>query len=170
MPVDIVAVLAGLVLISGINAASFSLRGLAGDAMFLLAGSFWSGFGILLRKHRLDPLLASAVIAVSALITFLPVYLWQTGGAGLLARAPRVLLIEALVQGIVAGIGTLLSYAAMVRLLGPARAAIFPALAPGLAALLAWPVLGLVPGPMEVLGLSTVIAGLVWAVTGQRRA
>jgi len=30
----------------------------------------------------------------------------------------------------------------MVSLLGPARAAVFPALAPGIAALMAWPVLG----------------------------
>jgi drug/metabolite transporter (DMT)-like permease len=163
-------VLVGLVLISGVSAASFSLRGLVGDAMFLVAGTFWSGFGILLRKHRLDPLLASAVIAFSALVTFVPVYLWQTGGAGLLALDTPVLLIEALVQGIIAGVGTLLSYAAMVKILGPSRAAIFPALAPGLAALLAWPVLGLVPGPVELLGLGTVIAGLLWAVSGKRTA
>lgn len=163
-------VLGGLVLISGINAASFSLQGLVGDAMFLVAGTFWSGFGILLRKYKLDPVLATAVIAFSALVTFVPVYLWQTGGAGLLALDREVLLVEAVVQGLVAGVGTLLSYAAMVRILGPSRAAIFPALAPGLAALIAWPVLGLVPGPLELLGLATVMAGLLWAVSGKRRA
>jgi drug/metabolite transporter (DMT)-like permease len=54
----------------------------------------------------------------------------------------------------------------MVAILGPSRAAIFPALAPGLAALLAWPVLGQIPGIIELLGLATIIAGLVWAVTG----
>ncbi len=163
-------VLVGLVLVSGINAASFSLGGLGGDAMFLIAGTFWSGFGILLRKHRLDPVLATAVIAFSALVTFVPVYLWQTGGAGLLALDIDVLLTEALVQGVVAGVGTLLTYAAMVRILGPARAAIFPALAPGLAALIAWPVLGMVPGPVELVGLATVIAGLLWAVSARRPA
>jgi len=163
-------VLMGLVLISGINAASFSLQSLVGDAMFLVAGTFWSGFGILLRKHRLDPVLATAVIAFSALVTFVPVYLWQTGGAGLLALDRQVLMTEALVQGVVAGVGTLLSYAAMVRILGPSRAAIFPALAPGLAALIAWPVLGLVPGPLELLGLATVMAGLLWAISGKRTA
>ncbi len=163
-------VLVGLVLISGISAASFSPEGLVGDAMFLVAGTFWSGFGILLRKHRLDPLLASAVIAFSALVTFVPVYLWQTGGAGLLALAPHVLLTEALVQGVIAGVGTLLTYAAMVKILGPSRAAIFPALAPGLAALIAWPVLDVVPGPVELAGLATVILGLLWAVSGKRVA
>lgn len=163
-------VLGGLVLVSGIRADSFTAAGALGDAMFILAGTLWAGFGILLRKYRLDPLLATAVIAFSALVTFVPAYLWATGGAGLFALDARVLLVEVLVQGVVAGAGTLLTYATMVRILGPARAAIFPALAPGLAALLAWPVLSHLPGPAELAGLLTVIAGLIWAVTGQARA
>lgn len=162
-------VLGGLVLISGIRADSFTATGMVGDAMFILAGTLWAGFGILLRWHRLDPVLATAVIAFSALATFIPVYLWTTGGAALLALDTRVLLVEILVQGVIAGAGTLFTYATMVKILGPARAAIFPALAPGLAALLAWPVLSLVPGPAELAGLLAVIAGLIWAVTGQQR-
>jgi drug/metabolite transporter (DMT)-like permease len=79
----------------------------------------------------------------------------------------RVLLVEVLVQGVIAGAGTLFTYASMVRILGPARAAIFPALAPGLATLLAWPVLAHMPGPAELAGLIAVIVGLIWAVTGQ---
>lgn len=162
-------VLGGLVLVSGIRADSFTATGALGDAMFILAGTLWAGFGILLRKHRLDPLLATAVIAFSALVTFVPAYLWATGGAGLLALDAQVLLVEVLVQGVIAGAGTLLTYATIVRILGPARAAIFPALAPGLAALLAWPVLAHLPGPAELAGLLTVIAGLIWAVTGHAR-
>jgi drug/metabolite transporter (DMT)-like permease len=162
----IVAVLGGLVLISGIRADSFTLAGFGGDAMFILAGTLWAGFGIVLRKYRLDPLLATAVIAFSALVTFVPVYLWQTGGAGLFALAPKVLVVEAVVQGLIAGTGTLYTYAKMVSILGPSRAAIFPALAPGLAAIMAWPVLGLIPGGSELAGLVIVIGGLLWAVTG----
>jgi drug/metabolite transporter (DMT)-like permease len=161
-------VLVGLILISGLNAASFTGRGLIGDAMFVAAGTIWAGFGILLRKHRLDPLLATAVIAVSALLTYVPVYFWTTGAAGLMQLPSNVLMVEAVVQGVIAGTGTLFTYAKMVAILGPSRAAIFPALAPGLAALLAWPVLGQVPGPAELLGLLTVISGLIWAVTPPR--
>lgn len=166
----IAVVLVGLVLVSGIRADSFSASGLIGDAMFILAGTLWAGFGILLRKHRLDPVLATAVIAVSALVSFMPVYLWTTGGAGLAGLSLPVLVIEAVVQGIVAGAGTLFTYGKMVSILGPARASIFPALAPGFAALLAWPVLGLLPGPVELAGLVAVIAGLLWAVTPPRGA
>jgi drug/metabolite transporter (DMT)-like permease len=166
----IAVVLAGLVLLSGVEASSFTGRAALGDAMFIAAGTLWAGFGILLRQHRLDPLLATAVVSFSALITYVPVYLLATGGARLLAATPAVLWIEVLVQGLIAGAGTLFTYAKMVALLGPSRAAIFPALAPGLAALMAWPVLGHVPTAAETAGLVIVMAGLVLAVTsGLRR-
>lgn len=161
----IAVVLAGLVLVSGMDMASLSWRASVGDAMFLAAGTLWAGFGIVLRKHRLDPLLATAVIAISALLTYVPAYLLLTGGSRLLDAAPHVLWIEVLVQGVIAGAGTLYTYSKMVSLLGAARAAVFPALAPGLAALMAWPVLGHVPGTLEALGLLLVMAGLLVAVT-----
>ena len=161
----ITVVLIGLVLVSGVDAASLTLRAAVGDAMFLLAGTLWAGFGIVLRKHRLDPLLATSVISFSALLTYVPAYLFFTGGEGLMACEPTVFWIEVLIQGVIAGAGTLYTYSKMVSLLGPSRAAVFPALAPGLAAMLAWPVLGHVPATFETLGLLLVMAGLLVAVT-----
>lgn len=161
----IAVVLTGLVLVSGVEASSLTLRASIGDAMFLAAGTLWAGFGIVLRKHRLDPLLATAVISISALFTYVPAYFWFTGGQGLVLAAPFVFWTEVLVQGVIAGAGTLYTYSKMVSLLGPSRAAVFPALAPGLAALMAWPVLGHVPAPMETMGLLLVMTGLIVAVT-----
>jgi drug/metabolite transporter (DMT)-like permease len=153
------------VLLSGVEASSFTARAVLGDAMFIAAGSLWAGFGIVLRRHRLDPLLATAVVSFSALLTYVPLYLVFTGGARLLAAAPAVLWTEVLVQGVIAGAGTLFTYAKMVSLLGPSRAAVFPALAPGLAALMAWPLLGHVPTAAEAAGLFVAMAGLLIAVT-----
>jgi len=161
----IAVVLTGLVLVSGVEASSLTLRASIGDAMFLAAGTLWAGFGIVLRKHRLDPLLATSVISISALFTYVPAYFWFTGGQGLVLAAPFVFWTEVLVQGVIAGAGTLYTYSKMVSLLGPSRAAVFPALAPGLAALMAWPVLGHVPEPMETMGLVLVMTGLIVAVT-----
>ena len=161
----IAVVLLGLVLVSGVEASSFTLRAAIGDAMFLAAGTLWAGFGIVLRKHRLDPLLATAVISFSALVTYVPGYLYFTGGSGLMSAAPEVVWIEVLIQGVIAGAGTLYAYAKMVAMLGPSRAAVFPALAPGLAALMAWPVLHHVPATLETIGLIIVILGLIVAVT-----
>lgn len=163
--IGIAIVLAGLVVLSGLDAASFTWRSLAGDALFIVAGTLWAGFGIVLRRNRLDPLLATAVISFFALAIYVPAYLAQTGAARLAAADIGLLAIEVLVQGVIAGVGTLYSYARMVSLLGPARAAVFPALAPGLAALMAWPVLGHVPSGPESLGLGLAIFGLLVSVT-----
>ena len=158
-------VLIGLVLVSGVDAASFTARAALGDLMFLAAGTLWAGFGIVLRQHRLDPLLATAVVSLSALLTYVPVYFVSVGVERLLVVMPQVFWTEMLVQGVIAGAGTLFTYAKMVSLLGPGRAAVFPALAPGLAALMAWPVLGHVPTGAEAAGLVVAMAGLVLAVT-----
>lgn len=161
----IVIVLLGLVMLSGVSGSDFTGRALLGDLMFIAAGTLWAGFGITLRRHQLDPLLATAVISFSALISYVPIYLLLGGGVRLLTNTPRVLMIEVLVQGLIAGVGTLYTYAKMVSLLGAARAAVFPALAPGLAALMAWPVLGHLPTLPETLGLSIAMVGLLVAVT-----
>ncbi len=168
--VGIAVVLGGLVLLSGVDASSFTLRAALGDAMFLAAGTLWAGFGIVLRKNKLDPLLATAVVSFSALVTYVPVYLYVTGGQRLMEIAPSIFWIEVLVQGVIAGAGTLYTYAKMVSLLGPARAAVFPALAPGLAALMAWPVLGHMPSAAEAVGLLVAMSGLLIAVTAGKRA
>jgi drug/metabolite transporter (DMT)-like permease len=161
----IAVVLIGLVLVSGVNASSLTLRASLGDAMFFVAGTLWAGFGIVSRKHRLDPLLATSVISISALFTYVPAYFWFIGASHLMNADLNVLLVEVVVQGVIAGVGTLYTYSKLVSLLGPSRAAVFPALAPGLAALMAWPVLGHVPVTMEAIGLLLVMVGLIVAVT-----
>jgi len=164
----ITIVLLGLVVLSGVTATAFTGLTLLGDLMFIAAGTLWAGFGIVLRRHQLNPLLATAVISFSALVTYVPAYLLLGGTARLMATPHRVLLVEVLVQGLIAGAGTLYSYAKMVSLLGAARAAVFPALAPGLAALMAWPVLGRLPNLAEGLGLFIAMLGLLIAVTQTR--
>jgi drug/metabolite transporter (DMT)-like permease len=67
-----------------------------------------------------------------------------------------------------AGAGTLYTYSKIVALLGPARAAVFPALAPGIAAILAWPVPGHVPTGIEAAGLLIAVTGLLITVTAGR--
>lgn len=163
-------VLFGLVCVSGMDTGSFTARAALGDVMFLVAGTLWAGFGIVLRKHKLDPLLATAVVSLSALLTYVPVYFVSIGPARLMGVAPHVLWTEALVQGVVAGVGTLLAYAKAVSLLGPGRASIFPALAPGLAALIGWPILGHAPAGAESAGLVLVMVGLVVAVTASAKS
>ena len=160
-------VITGLVVLSGLELHSLQGRALWGDVLFIAAGTLWAGFGIVMRKHKLDPLLATAIVSFVALVTFVPIYLATTGIHRLIATAPSVLATEAVVQGLIAGAGTLYTYSKMVSLLGPARAAVFPALAPGIAAFLAWPVLGHVPTSLEATGLLIAVAGLLITVTAR---
>lgn len=162
-------VVSGLVVLSGVSLASLTPQALLGDLMFIAAGTLWAGFGIVSRQHKLPPLLATAVVSFFALVTYVPAYFAFVGADRLLAAAPQVLAVEVLVQGLIAGAGTLYTYSRMVALLGPARAAVFPALAPGIAALMAWPLLGHVPTGVELLGMSMAMAGLVITVTVSRR-
>ena len=164
----IAVVVTGLVVLSGLSLNSMTPQAMLGDLMFIAAGTLWAGFGIVSRKHRLPPLLATAVISVFALLTYVPAYFALVGADRLLAAAPQVLAVEVLVQGLIAGAGTLYTYSRMVALLGPARAAVFPALAPGIAALMAWQVLGHVPTGVELLGMLLAMAGLVISVTTSR--
>ena len=68
-------------------------------------------------------------------------------------------------QGVLAGTGTAYTYAKTVQYLGAARAAIFPALVPGFATLMGWPVLGHIPTLAEAIGLTLAIVGLLVTVT-----
>lgn len=163
--IGIAIVISGLVVLAGLNAASVQGNALIGDLLFIAAGTMWAGFGILLRKHKLNPVLATAVISFAALLTYVPLYMVLTGAKTLQAASLPTVLTQVLVQGVIAGGGTLYTYGKMVSLLGPARAAIFPALAPGIAALLAWPVLGHLPSGAELTGLALAIAGLIISVT-----
>ena len=163
--VGVAVVVAGLVVLSGLDIRSLAGRALWGDALFIGAGTLWAGFSIVMRKRRLDPLLATAVISFFALVTYVPIYLATVGIHRLLAVASAVLWTEVVVQGLIAGAGTLYTYSKMVALLGPARAAVFPALAPGIAAFLAWPVLGHEPTGIESAGLAIAVTGLLITVT-----
>jgi drug/metabolite transporter (DMT)-like permease len=158
-------VIVGLLTLSGVSYASLTGRASIGDVLFIAAGSMWAGFGVVMRKFRLDPILATTVAGVFGLATYVPFYL-ATEGIDRLAHAGGSLLaIEVWVQGVLAGTGTVYTYARAVQCLGAARAAIFPALVPGFATLMGWPVLGHVPTLTEAIGLTLAIIGLLVTVT-----
>jgi drug/metabolite transporter (DMT)-like permease len=158
-------VIVGLLTLSGVSAASLTGRASIGDMLFIAAGSLWAGFGVVMRKFRLDPILATTVAGVFGLAVYVPFYI-ATQGVDRLAHADGSLLaIEIWVQGVLAGTGTVYTYAKAVQILGAARAAIFPALIPGLAMLMGWPILGHIPTLTEAIGLTLAIVGLLVTVT-----
>jgi drug/metabolite transporter (DMT)-like permease len=163
--VGISIVIVGLLTLSDVSSSSLTGRAGIGDLLFIAAGSMWAGFGVVMRKFRLHPILATTVAGVFGLAAYVPLYL-ATEGIDRLAHVDRSLLaIEVCVQGVLAGTGTIYTYAKAVQCLGAARAAIFPALVPGFATLMSWPVLGHIPTPTEAVGLTLAIVGLLVTVT-----
>jgi drug/metabolite transporter (DMT)-like permease len=74
-----------------------------------------------------------------------------------------MLAIQALFQGLGAGLVAMLAFSRAVALLGTGRAAFFGAIVPGAASLLAIPVLGEIPSGLQVLGIVAVVGGLLIA-------
>jgi drug/metabolite transporter (DMT)-like permease len=52
-------VIVGLLTLSGVSSAPLTGRASIGDALFIAAGAMWAGFGVVMRKFRLDPILAT---------------------------------------------------------------------------------------------------------------
>jgi drug/metabolite transporter (DMT)-like permease len=134
-----------------------------GDVLFALAGVCWGLFGALSRRWRVDPLRVTGVVAVMAMLIFVPAYLALADVSRLLAATPGMLALQVLFQGLGAGLVAMLAFSRAVALLGSARAAFFGAIVPGASSLLAIPVLGEVPTGLQVLGIVAVVLGLLVA-------
>lgn len=135
-----------------------------GHALFLAAGLVWAGYTVAMRRARLDGLHAAAIAAVGSLVLYLPAYAAIAGTS--LFRAPLFdIALQAVVQGLLTAIVTLLLYGRMVSLLGATSGAAFVALTPAMTALLAIPVLGEWPSAIDWMAIALISIG-VYAVSG----
>jgi drug/metabolite transporter (DMT)-like permease len=96
-------------------------------------------------------------------LPFYPVFL----GSRIDAASLSAILFQGFYQGILAGIVFFMAFNRAVELLGSARAAVFLAMVPVLAALMAIPVLGEYPDALEILGILTATTGFYFG-TGAR--
>ncbi|MBX3608165.1 MAG: DMT family transporter [Piscinibacter sp.] len=141
---------------------------LLGDALFVLAGTSWGLFGALSRRWQVDALRVTAAVVVLSLAMVLPVYLLVADLGRLVHAGAGTLALQLTAQGLGAGLVAVLAYSRAAVLLGSGRAGFFGALVPGAASLIAIPVLGEVPGPLQVLGIGAVVIGLLVAFGAAR--
>jgi drug/metabolite transporter (DMT)-like permease len=135
-----------------------------GDGMFVLAGLLWAGFTTLTRRWGVKALPATAAVSVLSGALILPIYAVTTGFDRLLALPTATLLTQIVVQGALSGVVAVIAYTRAAELLGPSKAAIFPALVPAAAILIGIPVTGEWPGLLQCAGLGIVSIGLLIAV------
>lgn len=135
-----------------------------GHALFLCAGLAWAFYTVALRRARLDGLHAAAISAVGSMLLYLPIY-WLLPGTAI-GRAPMFdIALQALVQGILTAIISLMLYGKAVSILGASSGAAFAALCPALTALMAIPVLGEWPQKLDWAAI-VLISGGVYIVSG----
>jgi drug/metabolite transporter (DMT)-like permease len=134
-----------------------------GDAMFLVGGMFWATYTLGSRAWKLEPLHATALVAVLSLALYVPLYL-PFGGAHLAAAPWREIAIQAVFQGALSAVVALLLYTRAVAILGAARGAVFAALVPGFTLLIAIPLLHELPTQLQIAGVVLVTAGMLFAL------
>jgi drug/metabolite transporter (DMT)-like permease len=155
-------IVCGLVVVGGEAVATIGAHGVVGDLLFVLTGLMFATFGTLLRLWRIAAMPATAVISVLSLFT-VPVH-WLLGGFDqMIALGWRENLLQAVLQGVLAGPIAIYLFARSVALLGAGRAAIFLSLVPPFVLLLGWLALGEVPSTLQLIGLVIVLFGFRFA-------
>jgi drug/metabolite transporter (DMT)-like permease len=151
-------IVAGLVVIGGEAITTIGVHGVAGDLLFMLAGTFFATFGMFLRKWRVVPTRAMIVTSVVSLVV-LPIYGALVGFERMIVLGFWENLLQAVLQGLLAGPGAIYLFTRSVVLLGAGRAAVFPTLVPPCVLLIGWIALGIVPSVLQLCGLAIVLTG-----------
>ena len=151
-------IVAGLAVIGADALANIGTHGLLGDLSFATAGSMFAIFATLLRRWRIAPTRAVAVISVVSLID-LPIHWLAFGFERMIALGLAENLVQLVAQGIFAGAGATYLFTRSVELLGAGRAAVFPPLVPGFTLLIGFLALGEVPTLAQLAGFAAVMLG-----------
>jgi drug/metabolite transporter (DMT)-like permease len=129
-----------------------------GDLLFLCCGLLWGFYPLLIQRWRIDGLHAAAVAAVLSL-AYLPIYA-VFFFRGFDVAHWSVLLGQAVYQGVLNMIVALWLWGRAAHVLGAAVVGRFPPLIPVIGTLLAIPILGEIPGPLQLTGFALIIGGL----------
>ncbi|MCZ4282742.1 DMT family transporter [Kiloniella laminariae] len=134
-----------------------------GDLLFVAGGACWACYTVGSKYFKADPLHATALVAVISMILYLPLY-FTLGEPKIFTAPGNEVIFQALFQGVGSAFLALLFYTKAVSLLGAARGAVFAALVPGIAVLLAYPILGESLSVLEFAGVCVVTIGMVGAL------
>jgi drug/metabolite transporter (DMT)-like permease len=146
----------GLVVIGAEALRTIGAHGLGGDLLFAAAGSFFATFGMLVRKWRIAAMQAMAITSVLSLVglPLLVLAFRNMVAAGFLEN-----LLQAVVQGVLAGPAAIFLFTRAVVLLGASRAAVLPSLVSPFVLLVGFLALGVVPTIAQLVGLAIVLFG-----------
>ena len=158
------AIIAGLMVFGWESLTTIGQQGVGGDLLFVTAGFFWAMFGTLLRYYRMSGVRAVAMVGVLSIVVYAPLHGLLIGYGGIMRMSLAENLLQAVVQGLLAGALPIYLFARAVILLGAGRAATFPALVPGFGLIIGYLALGVVPSLAQFIGLVIVLVGFRFAL------
>lgn len=155
-------ILSGALIIIGWRDTAWSISRSFGDALFLVGSVLTACYTVIIRQSKLDPLHAATLVSSGSLITYAPLYIVLRGFH--LAAVPLAdLAVQAVFQGIVVTIISLVLYGRAVLILGATGGSAFGALVPALSALLGIALLGEWPTASGWGGIILISAGVYLA-------
>lgn len=162
--IGVSVIIAGIAVIAGPGLFAGGSLAPLGDAMFAIAGVLWAVFTLLSRRWQVPPVAGTAAVSILSALVMLPVALLTQGFSHYASLPAATLATQIFVQGVLTGVVSVIAYTTAVRLIGPARAAVFPALVPASAILIGIPVAGEWPTSFQIAGLGLVSVGLMLAI------
>ena len=140
-----------------------------GDLLFVAAVISWSSFTILARRWALTPWQVVSMVGIWAGSVYLPV--WALILPSHIAQVPMgVIALQALMQGFLVTIVSVILFTRALILLGPARVSLVTALVPAVAGVLSIPLLGEELGMLDFAGLVLVSAAVAVGVRGRTQS
>ena len=157
-------IIAGLLMFGAESLTTIGHSGVGGDLLFATAGLFWATFGTLLRHWNVAGTRAVMAVGAVSVIALAPIYLLIYGISGLAKQSLFENLLQAVVQGGVAGSLPIYLFAHAVIALGGGRAATFPALVPVFSVIIGYLALGVAPSLAQFVGMLIVLVGFHFAL------
>lgn len=157
-------IIAGLLMFGAESLTTIGHSGVGGDLLFATAGLFWATFGTLLRLWNVAGTRAVMAVGAVSVIVLAPIYLFIYGINGLVKQSLFENLLQAVVQGGIAGALPIYLFAHAVIALGGGRAATFPALVPVFGVIIGYFALGVVPSLAQFAGMLIVLVGFHFAL------
>jgi drug/metabolite transporter (DMT)-like permease len=157
-------IIAGLLMFGAESLTTIGKSGVGGDLLFATAGLFWATFGTLLRLWNVAGTRAVTAVGAVSVIVLAPIYLLIYGISGLTKQSLFENLLQAVVQGGIAGALPIYLFAHAVIALGGGRAATFPALVPVFGVIIGYFALGVVPSLAQFVGMLIVLVGFHFAL------
>jgi drug/metabolite transporter (DMT)-like permease len=130
----------------------------------MAAGFCWAVFGLLLSLWRVDALRAAADVTVFSFLIYVPIHAIWFGFERIAAVGLTENLLQIFLQGIMSSAGGILLFTRAVALLGPGRAAVFPALVPGFTMAIGYLFLGVEPTLLQLAGFAVVTVGFAFVL------